>query len=40
MLLNNENKEITQNGIRTYAHEIYSETHTKVALSCFDDKYG
>ena len=37
-LYTHENKEITQNGIRTYAHEIYTETQTKVALSCFDDK--
>ena len=37
-LYTRENKEITQNGIRSYEHEIYSETQQKVALSCFDDK--
>ena len=35
-LYTHENKDITQNEIRTYAHEIYTET--KVDLSCFDDK--
>ena len=37
-LYTHENKEIIQNGIRAYEHQIYSETQSKVCLSCFDDK--
>jgi hypothetical protein len=37
-LYTHENKEITQNGIRSYGHEIYTESVNKVALSCYDDK--
>ena len=37
-LYTHENKEVIQNGIRSYTHEIYTETQKKVALSCFDDK--
>ena len=37
-LYTHENKEVTQNGIRSYEHQIYSETQKKVSLSCFDDK--
>ena len=37
-LYSHENKEVIQNGIRSYTHEIYTETQKKVALSCFDDK--
>jgi hypothetical protein len=29
---------VSQNSIRSYGHEIYTETTTKVALSCTDDK--
>lgn len=35
---NREEKTITQNGIRSYKHQLYTETIKKVALSCFDDK--
>jgi hypothetical protein len=31
-------KEIKQNGIRSYKHQLFTETINKVALSCFDDK--
>lgn len=37
-LYTKENKIISQNGIRSYNHQIFSETMTKVALSCYDDK--
>jgi hypothetical protein len=33
-----EPKKISQNGIRSYNHEIFSETQIKTALSAFDDK--
>jgi hypothetical protein len=33
-----ESKEIKQNGIRSYKHQLYTETINKVAFSCFDDK--
>jgi hypothetical protein len=33
-----ENKEVTQNGIRSYSHQIYTESQTKIALSARDDK--
>jgi hypothetical protein len=29
---------VSQNSIRSYGHELYTETTTKVALSCNDDK--
>jgi hypothetical protein len=35
---NRVNKEIKQNGIRSYKHQLYTETINKVALSCCDDK--
>ena len=31
-------KEITQNGIRSYGHQLYTETVNKTGLSCNDDK--
>ena len=31
-------KKIYQNGIRSYEHELYTETQHKKALSCNDDK--
>ena len=37
-LYTHENKVISQNGIRSYGHEIFSQTQQKVALSCCDDK--
>jgi hypothetical protein len=37
-LYTHKNKEITQNGIRSYEHQLYTETQSKVALSCCDDK--
>ena len=37
-LYTHENKVITQNGIRSYNHEIYTETQMKIGLSCYDDK--
>jgi hypothetical protein len=37
-LFTKEDKVVTQNGIRSYCHEIFTETQTKVALSCYDDK--
>ena len=33
-----ESKSIQQNGIRSYGHQLFTETQTKVALSCYDDK--
>ena len=33
-----EPKRINQNVIRSYKHQLFSETVNKVALSCFDDK--
>lgn len=33
-----DNKYITQNNIRSYGHQLYTETTKKVALSCRDDK--
>ena len=38
MNYNREEKSIKQNGIRSYKHQLYTETIKKVALSCFDDK--
>ena len=37
-LYTHKNKEISQNTIRSYSHEIFSITQNKIALSCFDDK--
>jgi hypothetical protein len=37
-LLTRENFNIKQNGIRSYNHQLYSETTKKIALSAFDDK--
>jgi len=37
-LYTHEPKYIHQNGIRSYEHELYSESQYKVALSCRDDK--
>ena len=37
-LYTHEPKHVEQNGIRSYGHELYSETQHKVALSCRDDK--
>lgn len=37
-LTTRESKNISQNGIRSYKHQLYSETQTKTALSCNDDK--
>jgi hypothetical protein len=33
-----ESLSVSQNSIRSYGHEIYTESTTKVALSCTDDK--
>ena len=33
-----ESKTINQNSIRSYKHQLYTETISKIALSCFDDK--
>jgi hypothetical protein len=37
-LYNRENKNVKQNGIRSYGHEIFTEQVNKIALSCNDDK--
>ena len=37
-LFKRESKSISQNSIRSYKHQLYSETVTKTALSCNDDK--
>jgi len=37
-LYSRESKKITQNGIRSYGHQLFTEKVTKVALSCNDDK--
>ena len=37
-LYTHEPKFVYQNGIRSYEHELYSETQYKKALSCNDDK--
>jgi hypothetical protein len=37
-LYSRASKQIQQNGIRSYEHEIFTETVTKTALSCNDDK--
>jgi hypothetical protein len=33
-----ESKKVNQNGIRSYNHEIFTETQNKTALSACDDK--
>jgi hypothetical protein len=33
-----DNIKISQNNIRSYGHQLYTETTTKIALSCRDDK--
>ena len=33
-----ENFNIKQNGFRSYKHQIYTETVSKIGLSCYDDK--
>ena len=38
VLLHRESFKVQQNGIRSYAHQLYTEKITKVALSCEDDK--
>ena len=38
VLLNRSKLEVKQNGIRSYKHQLYTETINKVALSCTDDK--
>ena len=37
-LYTHEPKYIEQNGIRSYGHELYTETQKKVALSHLDNK--
>ena len=37
-LYTHEPKYVYQNGIRSYEHELYTETQHKKALSCNDDK--
>ena len=37
-LYSRKNHCVNQNNIRSYHHQIYSETSYKVALSCNDDK--
>jgi hypothetical protein len=37
-LFKRENFNIEQNGIRSYNHQLYSETTKKIALSAYDDK--
>jgi hypothetical protein len=38
VLFNRSSTSITQNGIRSYGHQIYTESVTKTALSAHDDK--
>ena len=38
VLYSRESKSVTQNSIRSYAHQLYTETVTKTALSAKDDK--
>ena len=38
VLFNRKSHEITQNGIRSYNHQLYIETVRKPGLSCNDDK--
>ena len=37
-LFERQDKTISQNGFRSYKHQIYSESVTKIALSHADDK--
>ena len=37
-LYDRKSKTINQNNIRSYGHQIYTETINKIALSCNDDK--
>ena len=38
VLFSRASHEITQNGIRSYKHQLYTETVSKIGLSCNDDK--
>ena len=38
VLFTRESKTIEQNGIRSYKHQLYTETVSKIGLSCNDDK--
>ena len=38
VLFSRVSHEITQNGIRSYGHQLYTETVRKKGLSCNDDK--
>ena len=38
VLFSRKSHEITQNGIRSYNHQLYTETVRKTGLSCNDDK--
>ena len=37
-MFSRESKTIEQNGIRSYKHQLYTETVNKIGLSCNDDK--
>jgi hypothetical protein len=37
-LFSRKSDKVKQNGIRSYGHQIYTETMNKTALSAFDDK--
>lgn len=37
-LFSRKSQSVSQNGIRSYSHQLYTETITKTALSCNDDK--
>ena len=37
-LYSRESKKVKQNNIRSYGHQLYTETQEKIALSCRDDK--
>ena len=38
VLFSRNSHEVTQNGIRSYNHQLYTETVRKTGLSCNDDK--
>lgn len=38
VLFNRSIEKVTQNGIRSYAHQLYTESSEKIALSSLDDK--
>ena len=38
VLFNRSKLNVQQNSIRSYKHQLYTETINKVALSCTDDK--